>query len=35
MTDENLNLEFVDEALRLVDEAESRGIQLRILGSVA
>ena len=35
MNDENLNLEFVDEALRLVDEAESRGIQLRILGSVA
>mgnify|MGYP002529049533 CR=1 FL=1 len=35
MNDEHLNLEFVDEALRLVDEAESRGIQLRILGSVA
>lgn len=35
MNDESLNLEFVDEALRLVDEAESRGIQLRILGSVA
>ena len=35
MSHENLHLEFVDEALRLVHEAESRGIQLRILGSVA
>lgn len=32
---ENLHLEFVDEGLRLVDEAEKRGIQLRILGSIA
>ena len=31
----NLHLEFVDEGLRLVSEAETRGIQLRILGSVA
>ena len=29
------NLHFVDEALRLVERAEERGIQLRILGSVA
>lgn len=35
MTTDNLHLEFVDEALRLVSEAEARGIQLRILGSVA
>ena len=35
MSDEDLHLEFVDEALRLVHDAESRGIQLRILGSVA
>lgn len=33
--DQNLNLEFVDEALRLVDEAEKRGIKLRIIGSIA
>lgn len=32
---ENLHLEFVDEGLRLVEEAEKRGIQLRILGSIA
>lgn len=32
---ENLHLEFVDEALRLVSDAEQRGIQLRILGSIA
>ncbi len=32
---QNLNLEFVDEGLRLVRDAEKRGIQLRILGSVA
>jgi len=32
---ENLHLEFVDEALRLVCDAEERGIQLRILGSIA
>ncbi|MDA0704419.1 MAG: hypothetical protein O3A96_14475 [Proteobacteria bacterium] len=30
-----LNTHFVDEALRLVREAEESGIQLRILGSVA
>ncbi|MCP4328596.1 MAG: hypothetical protein GY791_09200 [Alphaproteobacteria bacterium] len=35
MTDKNLHLEFVDEALRLVRDAEERGIQLRILGSIA
>lgn len=29
------NLHFVDEALRLVKEAEEKGIQLRILGSIA
>lgn len=29
------NLHFVDEALRLVRKAEERGIQLRILGSIA
>lgn len=29
------NLHFVDEALRLVREAEEKGIQLRILGSIA
>lgn len=29
------NLHFVDEALRLVAKAEERGIQLRILGSIA
>ena len=33
--DDNLHLEFVDEALRLVQDAEARGIQLRILGSIA
>ena len=32
---QNLHLEFVDEGLRLVNEAEKRGIQLRILGSIA
>jgi len=32
---ENLHLEFVDEALRLVADAERRGLQLRILGSIA
>lgn len=32
---DKLNLEFVDEALRLVRDAEARGIQLRILGSIA
>ncbi len=31
----DLHLEFVDEALRLVREAEAKGIRLRILGSVA
>lgn len=31
----NLHLEFVDEALRLVRDAEAQGIHLRILGSIA
>jgi hypothetical protein len=34
-TDPNLNLEFVDEALNLVRDADAKGIRLRILGSVA
>ena len=33
--DPGLNLEFVDEALKLVRDAEAEGIRLRILGSVA
>jgi hypothetical protein len=33
--DPGLNLEFVDEALRLVRDAEAQGIRLRILGSIA
>ena len=33
--DPGLNLEFVDEALNLVRDAEEKGIRLRILGSVA
>lgn len=33
--EENLHLEFVDEALRLVHDAEKQGIKLRILGSIA
>jgi hypothetical protein len=33
--DSSLNLEFVDEALSLVRDAEANGIRLRILGSVA
>ena len=33
--DPGLNLEFVDEALSLVRDAETRGIRLRILGSIA
>jgi len=33
--DPGLNLEFVDEALTLVREAEAKGIKLRILGSIA
>jgi hypothetical protein len=33
--DPSLNLEFVDEALNLVRDAEEKGIRLRILGSVA
>jgi hypothetical protein len=33
--DPGLNLEFVDEALNLVADAEAEGIRLRILGSVA
>lgn len=35
MTTDNLHLEFVDEALRLVQEAEEQGLQMRILGSIA
>lgn len=34
-TDPGLNLQFVDEALALVREAEAEGIRLRILGSIA
>jgi hypothetical protein len=34
-SDPGLNLEFVDEALRLVRDAEAEGIRLRILGSIA
>jgi len=34
-TDPGLNLEFVDEALKLVRDAEAQGIRLRILGSIA
>ena len=33
--DPGLNLGFVDEALRLVSDAEAQGIRLRILGSIA
>lgn len=33
--DRGLNLEFVDEALTLVRDAEASGIRLRILGSIA
>ena len=33
--DPGLNLEFVDEALELVRDAEAQGIRLRILGSIA
>lgn len=33
--DPGLNLEFVDEALNLVRDAEAKGICLRILGSIA
>ena len=33
--DPSLNLEFVDEALNLVRDADAKGIRLRILGSVA
>ncbi len=33
--DPGLNLEFVDEALTLVRDAEAEGIRLRILGSIA
>jgi len=33
--DPGLNLEFVDEALALVRDAEAQGIRLRILGSIA
>src|ERR1700730_614279 len=34
-TDPGLHLQFVDEALNLVREAEAKGIRLRILGSIA
>ena len=34
-SDTNLNLEFVDEALAMVRDAERQGIKLRILGSIA
>lgn len=34
-SDPGLNLEFVDEALALVRDAEAEGIRLRILGSIA
>jgi len=34
-TDPGLNLQFVDEALSLVRDAEAKGIRLRILGSIA
>lgn len=34
-TDPGLNLQFVDEALDLVRDAEAKGIRLRILGSIA
>jgi hypothetical protein len=34
-TDPGLNLQFVDEALNLVRDAEAKGIRLRILGSIA
>jgi hypothetical protein len=35
MNDANLHLEFIDEALGMVRDAEKQGIQLRILGSIA
>lgn len=35
MADRGMHLEFVQEALRLVEGAEKRGIKLRILGSIA
>jgi hypothetical protein len=35
LADPGLNLEFVDEALNLVRDAEAKGICLRILGSIA
>ena len=35
LSDPGLNLQFVDEALTLVREAEGKGILLRILGSIA
>lgn len=35
MSSENLHLEFIDEALSMVRDAEAQGIQLRILGSIA
>lgn len=34
-TDPGLNLQFVEEALNLVRDAEAQGIRLRILGSIA
>jgi hypothetical protein len=35
LSTENLHLEFVDEALALIRDAEAAGIRLRILGSIA
>lgn len=35
LNDPSLHLEFVDEALALVRDAENQGIKLRILGSIA
>jgi hypothetical protein len=35
MSGVKLNLEFIDEALSMVTDAEAAGIQLRILGSIA
>lgn len=35
MNSENLNLEFIDEALGMVRDAQAQGIKLRILGSIA
>jgi len=35
MSNKNLHLEYIDEGIRLVNAAEEKGIQLRILGSIA